>query len=166
MTCKEAMLKIIKRQTEGLMYHDEMTDYYTFLHLGILKDLHQKQTKDELKSLRQAKCLFISAFGMLPFYSATDPRVIPMEWLNKSNIEIDDSSLKLLIQTSLAGYLTWEEETCEIYKASAKEFKENMNFPLYREACKMIEEVQEEICKINEMILDAALYDYCPSYFK
>ena len=102
MTCKEAMLKIIKRQTEGLMYHDEMTDYYTFLHLGILKDLHQKQTKDELKSLRQAKCLFISAFGMLPFYSATDPRVIPMEWLNKSNIEIDDSSLKLLIQTSLA----------------------------------------------------------------
>jgi hypothetical protein len=166
MLCKDAQLQIIQRQTEGLMYHDEMSDYYAFLGLGMLKKLHHKQTKEELCSLRKAKCDYISTFGMLPFYTATDPKVIPSEWKNKTNVEVDEKSLKLLIQSSLLSYLTWEEETCDIYKASAKVFKENMNFPLYREACEMIEEVQEEICKINELLLDAALYDYCPSYFK
>lgn len=166
MTCKEAMLTIIQRQTEGLMYHDEMSDYYAFLGLGALKDLHKKQTKEELSSLRKAKCHFISTFGVLPIYSATDPKAIPPDWKNKTTSDVDEQSLKILIETSLSGYLSWEEKTCSIYKLAAQTFKENMNFPLYREACEMIEEVQKEIHKIKEMNADATIYGYCPSYFK
>jgi hypothetical protein len=166
MTCKEALLQIIQRQTEGLMYHDEMTDYYAFLNLGVLKKLHRKQTEEELEALRKAKCDYISTFGMIPFYTANDPKAIPSDWRNKTNAEVDEQSLKLLIQSSLLGYVSWEEDTCDIYKTSAQAFKENMNSPLYRKACDMIEEVQKEICKVNQLLLDAASYDYCPSYFK
>ena len=166
MTCQEAMLSIIQRQTEGLMYHDEMTDYYTFLNLGILKDLHKKQTKEELNSLRKAKCSFISTFGVLPIYTAVDPRAIPPDWKSRTTEDVDEQSLKILIETSLSSYLNWEEKTCTIYKAAAKELKEHMHFPLYREVCEMIEEVQEEICKIKEISADAAVYGYCPSYFR
>ena len=34
------------------------------------------------------------------------------------------------------------------------------------EICELIEEVQKEIYHINDLIVDAASYDYCPSYFK
>ena len=166
MTCKDAMLNIIKRQTEGLMYHDEMTDYYAFLNLGMLKKLHKKQTEEELEALQKAKCTYISAFGMIPFYTAEDPRAIPPDWKNKTNSEVDETSLQFLAQASLSDYLKWEEDTCEIYKASAEALKENMNFHLYRKVCDMIEDVQKEICNINNILLDAALYNYCPSYFK
>ena len=166
MTCKDAMLNIIKRQTEGLMYHDEMTDYYAFLNLGMLKKLHKKQTEEELEALRKAKCTYISAFGMIPFYTAEDPKAIPPDWKNKTNSEVDETSLQFLAQASLSDYLKWEEDTCEIYKASAEVLKENMNFHLYRKVCDMIEDVQKEICNINNILLDAALYNYCPSYFK
>lgn len=166
MFCEDALLKIIQRQTEGLMYHDEMTDYYAFLHLDVLKDLHHKQTKEELCSLRKSKCDYIKTFQMLPMYSASDPAVIPKEWKNKTSAEIDNSSLKILIQQSLDGYLSWELETCEIYKRMATVFKDNMNFHLYRKACDLIEEVQCEIHKVSKMIVDAASYNYEPSYFK
>lgn len=166
MLCKDALLRVIQRQTEGLMYHDEMTDYYAFLHLDVLKELHHKQTKEELCALREVKCDYIKTFESLPFYIATDPKVIPIEWKNKTVADVDEASLKILIKDSLAGYLDWERETCEIYKSMALVFKENMNFYLHRKVCKMIEEVQEEIHCINEMIVDAASYDYCPSYFK
>lgn len=166
MHCKDALLKIIQRQTEGLMYHDEMTDYYAFLHLDMLKHLHQKQTEEELCSLRKIKCDYIKTFESLPFYIATDPKVIPIEWKGKTSAEIDEASLKMLIRQSLEGYLSWEMETYETYKSMALVFKENMNFYLHRKTCKMIEEVQEEIHKIQNLIVDAASYDYCPSYFK
>lgn len=166
MFCQDALLKMIERQTEGVMYHDGMTDYYAFLHLTVLKDMHHEQTKEELCSLRKAKCLYIKHFGMLPKYSATNPNAIPVELMTKTTADIDEESLRVLIKQSLESYLSWERETCEIYKRMAMTFKENMHFVLYREACEMIEEAQKEICKINEMIIDAASYDYCPSYFK
>ena len=55
MDCKEAMLSVIRRQTEGVMYHDEMVDYYTFLNLNVLKDVHKKQTKEEAAKGAQVK---------------------------------------------------------------------------------------------------------------
>ena len=166
MLCKDALLKIIQRQTEGLMYHDEMTDYYAFLHLDELKHLHHEQTKNELCSLRKAKCDYIKVFDSLPYYNAVDPQAIPTEWKTKTTADVDEASLKLLIQKSLNEYLTWEKNTLEIYKTSAAAFKENMNFYLHREACKMIEDVQCEIHKIKNIITDASSYGYNPSYFK
>ena len=41
MDCKEAMLNIIRRQAEGVIYHDEMVDYYTFLNLNVLKNVRK-----------------------------------------------------------------------------------------------------------------------------
>jgi hypothetical protein len=64
MPCKSALLSIIQRQTEGVMYHDQMTDYYAFLHLDKLKELHHERTKEELCSLRKVKCDYINALGL------------------------------------------------------------------------------------------------------
>ena len=62
MPCKSALLSIIQRQTEGIMYHDQMTDYYAFLHLDKLKELHHERTKEELCTLRKVKCDYIKVF--------------------------------------------------------------------------------------------------------
>jgi hypothetical protein len=166
MDCKEALLKVLQRQTEGLMYHDQMSDYYAFLKLDVLKHLHKHQAKEELDNLRKMKCTFIDTFGMLPFYSAGDPKVIPVEWKNKTNAEIDETTLKMLIKSSITNYVAWEKATCEIYKEVAHTLHENMHFPLYRHVCDLIEEVQKEIIKAEDMVVNAASYNYCPSYFK
>ena len=166
MDCKEAMLSVIRRQTEGLMYHDEMVDYYTFLNLGVLKDVHKKQTKEELSNLRKTKCDFITTFCVLPIYAATDPKIIPPDWKTKTTADVDEPSLKVLIKSSLNDYLNWEEQTCEIYKQAAAVLKENMNFPLYRKVCDLIEEVENEKLKAKNLMTEAITCGYRPAYFK
>jgi hypothetical protein len=44
MDCQEYMISIIKRQTEGVVYHENMTDYYRFLCLDSLKEIHCHQS--------------------------------------------------------------------------------------------------------------------------
>ena len=166
MDCKEAMLSVIRRQTEGVMYHDEMVDYYTFLNLNVLKNVHKKQTKEELCNLQKIKCDFITTFGILPVYTATDPKVIPAEWKTKTTKDVDEASLKVLIKSSLNDYLNWEEQTCDVYKSVAHILKENMHFPLYRKVCDLIEEVENEKQKVKNLITEAATCGYHPSYFK
>jgi hypothetical protein len=166
MPCKSALLSIIQRQTEGVMYHDQMTDYYAFLHLDKLKELHHERTKEELCSLRKVKCDYIKVFKSVPFYTTNNPQQIPSDWRTKTTSSIDEVSLQTLLHKSLEDGLAWEQETCRIYKEAAKVFKENMNFYLYKEACKMIEETQNEIYELSEMLVEAASYSYNPSYFK
>lgn len=166
MSCKDALLTIIQRQTEGVMYHDQMTDYYAFLHLDDLKHFHHERTKEELCSLRKAKCDYIKVFESIPFYVTNNPQKIPLDWKTKTTASIDESSLKILLQKSLEDALAWERETCQIYKEAAKVFKEDMNFYLYKETCKMIEEVQNEIYEMSEMHTEAASYNFNPHYFK
>lgn len=166
MPCEEAQLKIIQRQTEGLMFHDEMADYFCFLHLDILKKLHEHQEEEELENLRKAKKHYIKTFGKLPMYRAIDPDVIPPDWYSRTSSDITENDLKVLIRRGMEMYMTWEKDTLEIYKREAGIFKEHMNFRLHREALEMIEDVQEEIYKLSEMLIDAASYDYHPSYYK
>ena len=166
MDCKEAMLNIIRRQVEGVMYHDEMVDYYTFLNLNVLKNVHKKQTKEELSNLQKTKSNFIKIFGILPVYTATDPKVIPTDWEMKTAKDIDELSLRVLIESSLNDYLDWEEQTCEVYKNAACILKDNLHFLLYRKVCSLVEEVENEKQKVKNLIAEATTYDYNPTYFK
>ena len=166
MDCKEAMLSVIRRQVEGVMYHNEMVDYYTFLNLNVLKTVHKKQTKEELSNLQKTKSNFIKIFGILPVYTATDPKVIPTDWEMKTTKDIDELSLRLLIESSLNDYLDWEEQTCEVYKNAACILKDNLHFLLYRKVCSLVEEVENEKQEVKNLIAEATTYDYNPTYFK
>ena len=125
-----------------------------------------ERTKEELCTLRKVKCDYIKVFKSVPFYTTNNPQQIPSDWKTKTTSAIDEVSLQTLLHKSLEDGLAWEQETCRIYKEAAKVFKENMNFYLYKEACKMIEETQNEIYELSEMLVEAASYNYNPSYFK
>jgi hypothetical protein len=50
----------------------------------MLKEFHHKKTKNEFCVLRKSKCDYIKPFDSLPFYTETDPRVIPAVWKSKT----------------------------------------------------------------------------------
>ena len=80
--------------------------------------------------------------------------------------DIDELSLRLLIESSLNDYLDWEEQTCEVYKNAACILKDNLHFLLYRKVCSLIEEVENEKQEVKNLIAEATTYDYNPTYFK
>ena len=166
MSCKEIMLDILKHQTEAVMYHDQMTDYYKFLHLDKLVKKHEKQTYEELKELKNLKCSYIDYFYELPYYNVDIEIIYPAEWKNKTSMEVNEDALKMLAKNSLEKYLTREENTLEKYKNYAYELKKNFNFVMLKEVCELIEEVEEEISGLKNMIIEAQSYNYNVEYFK
>lgn len=166
MSCKEIMLDILKHQTEAVMYHDQMTDYYKFLHLDKLAKKHEKQTYEELKELKNLKCAYINYFCELPYYKVDIEIIYPAEWKNKTSMEVNEDALKMLAKNSLEKYLTREENTLEKYKNYAYELKKNFNFVMLKEVCGLIEEVEEEISGLKNIIIEAQSYNYNVEYFK
>lgn len=166
MNCKEIMLDILKHQTEAVMYHDQMTDYYKFLHLDKLAKKHEKQTYEELEELKNLKCAYINYFCELPYYKVDTEIIYPAEWKNKTSMEVNEDALKMLAKNSLEKYLTREENTLEKYKNYAYELKKNFNFVMLKEVCELIEEVEEEISGLKNMIIEAQSYNYNVEYFK
>ena len=166
MSCKEIMLDILKHQTEAVMYHDQMTDYYKFLHLDKLAKKHEKQTYKELEELKNLKCAYINYFCELPYYKIDIEQIYPAEWENKTSMEVNEDALKMLAKNSLEKYLTREENTLEKYKNYAYELKKNFNFVMLKEVCELIEEVEEEISGLKNMIIEAQSYNYNVEYFK
>ena len=155
MSCKEIMLDILKHQTEAVMYHDQMTDYYKFLHLDKLAKKHEKQTYEELEALKNLKCSYINYFCELPYYKVDIEIIYPAEWKNKTSMEVNEDALKMLAKNSL-----------EKYKNYAYELKKNFNFVMLKEVCELIEEVEEEISRLKNMIIEAQSYNYNVEYFK
>lgn len=132
-----------------------MTDYYKFLHLDKLVKKHEKQTYEELKELKNLKCSYINYFCELPYYNVDVEIIYPAEWKNKTSMEIDEESLKILVKNDLEKYLTREENTLEKYKSYACELKNNFNFIMLKEVCELIKEVEEEISCLKNIIIEA-----------
>lgn len=166
MKCQEIMLKVIKRQNEGFMFHDRMADYYQFLHLDSLRDLHEHQAEEELECLRWLKNEYMDEFCQVPFYHAEYPMVIPEDWKSKTSAEITKGAIKTLAKESLSEYLEWEKETLTMYKTCAKELSENMNFHSLKLVKEEICGVEEEIMNIQHLIIEAQSHDYDPEYLK
>lgn len=166
MTCKEAMTTLLKRKNEGVHYHGQMVDYYCFLHLDGLRDLHREHLMEEIEDFTCLKHEFIREFQQLPFYKMEKPSVIPASWENKTCMDITQEDLRALAESSLMSYLDWEENTLMIFEEVYKALVENQNYHCQKYAKKCIKAVREEICDLKELITVSKIYNYDPVYFR
>lgn len=160
------MISILRRQTEGVVYHENMTDYYRFLNLDCLKEIHCCQSMEELKNLQKTKDCYTQIYLSIPKYDMENTTLIPPEWYNKSSLDITKGAIKSLSKDSLYHWLDWEKGTLEIYKEAAKHFKENMAFYQLKIVNCLIKDVSHEICEIEELIIDGLAYDFSPEFLK
>lgn len=166
MTCKEAMTTLLKRKNEGVHYHGQMIDYYCFLHLDGLRDLHKEHLMEEIAEFTCLKHEFIKEFQQLPFFKIDRINVIPVAWENKTCMDITQDDLRALAESSLMSYLDWEENTLTIYENVYQVLITNQNYHCLKETKKCIKSVREELCELKELITIAKIYNYDPIYFR
>lgn len=166
MDCQEYMISIIKRQTEGVVYHENMTDYYRFLCLDSLKEIHCHQSQEELETLQCTKDCYAKIYFSIPQFEMENTTLIPAEWYSKTSMDVTKGAIKSLSKESLYHWLDWEKETLSIYKEAAMHFKENMAFYQLKIAKKLIKCVSAEICEIEGLITEGLAYDFSPEFLK
>lgn len=153
---KEIFKKITERQIKGTMFHSNLADYYSFLHLDIFKDYQSKQFLKECKNLRRIKEYFIYRYNSILLTNDEDlsvDNITPKEWEAKTSLDVDEASLKILLKQSLEQYLKWEKETKEMYEEYAHQLLEDKKHKDYYFISKIIADVTEEVESIENIMI-------------
>ena len=160
--CREIFKGIAEKQIEGLMFHSDMADYYAFLNLKIFQDFHNRQYIEESENFRKIKDYFIEKnHKTLLLNPLIPPKTItPIEWEDKTTMDVDKDSIKVLLKKSLETYHNWEHEVCKFYKESADKLFDNGYYEDYCFMRCLIDDIEKEKNHIESLMADLSVVDY------
>jgi len=137
---------------QGIMFHDQMANYYDFLGLKGYKRCHEYHMFKEMTSYRALNRYFINHHNILiPEEAFDNPEIIPESWFNYSRQDVDASTKKSAVKAGLDKWVSWERETKHLYEK------------MYKELCEIGEvasamQVKEFICDVDAELKKAERY--------
>lgn len=153
----EVFACIVDHLTEAVMFHDRMMDLYGFLGLYGFKKMHEYQYFSESMERRKAKCYVLEHMNILVEDGRAkglhDANLIPKNWYEFSRHDITPEAKKQCIEPSFEGYRQWEEETKELLSYLANELMYMGRMSDFKEVMEMVEDVDKELQKVEDMIL-------------
>lgn len=148
MTAEEIFAKINSHMIEGIMYHDQMANYFDFLSLHGYKRLHEYHAIEEAAARRSLNRYFINHFDMLiPEIAVTDPKAIPDSWHRVNRTDVDISTKRRAVRDGFTRWREWETETKKLYEQS------------YKDLCDIGEIAAA--CKVKELACDVDMELKC-----
>lgn len=119
---EEILNRLIARKIEGMMFHDEMTDYFQFLGLQGFKRLHAYRFLCEAKEMRKLKQFEIDHCNVLPEVDGVDySKRTPSAWYGRKQTDVDESTRQRAVRDAMVAWVEWEKETREIFSKAYTE---------------------------------------------
>lgn len=105
MTVEEIYSKILQHMIKGLMFHEQMANYYDFLGLKGYKRCHEYHYLEENCAMRTLNRYFINHHNkLIPKLEVSDPEIIPNSWYKYSVRMLITAQRKMQLKTdSLFG---------------------------------------------------------------
>lgn len=143
--------KLVTHQTEALMFHSEMIEYFTFLGLKGFKRLHEYQYYDESIGRNNLIESYINEFRELidKPNQINKLNVIPSNLYgvkNTSNI-----SLALNVENAWKKYIDWEEGTKKLYTEICVSLLNKGELTKYYLVSEYLKDVQEELIEVYDI---------------
>lgn len=153
-SCAEIFAIINARLLTALMFHDQMADYFRFLSLDGLSELHEKQCIEEAQERRKLrKCYMKRHNRLIEDLNVSNPKAIPEDWIKYTRMDVSSQVRTQSIQTALKKYQDWEEGSLELYgKCSTLLGVMNCDADK-RDIDNLISDVDEELKHLYEIIL-------------
>lgn len=162
----EVFETIISHLTKGVMFHDRMMDLYGFLGLFGFKKMHEYQLYSEYMERRKAKCYVLEHMNVLikDMPDEQGLNFIPEAWYGHTRHDLTSESKKQYIAPSFQGYKQWEEETKELLSYCANELMYMGQMAEFKEVMEMVEDVEKELHKLEELLLKLESVDFDMKY--
>ena len=147
---------------EGVMFHNDMSDYFNFIGLCGFKRIHEYQFYEENKNRRLLVRKVMDVHNILiPHMEVETKEYIPKDWYKYTRMNIDDTIIPKLTRSAWKAYKEWEEETKELYESIACSFMEKGMIVDYSMIVCYIQDVQKELKNIYKMCerLNDVAYD-------
>ena len=161
MTCEEVFQEIAGHMIEGMMFHQQLSEYYEFLGLPGYAECHNYHFMDESCMYHDLCKYYIVHYNkLLPSDSLKDPQVIPSSWYKYSRADVDVTTKRRAVQTGLEKWVAWERETKALYEQMYKELLDSNDIAAAHEVKQLIKAVTKEVEKSELYHLNKQATDY------
>lgn len=165
MTVEEIFSAVSAHLVEGLMYHDQLHQYYAFLALQGESEAHRGHYESESRAYHKLHDYYLTHYGkLIPRMRSVDPGKIPENWYRYRRDEVDASTKRLAVQTGMESWVDWERETKALYEKSAKDLLDLNEMDAYRFMMCYVEDVSEELKCAEAQKLEYQSTGYDMSY--
>lgn len=152
MSCEDIYADVNKRMTTALMFHANMSDYFSFMGLHGFRRIHECQYFEESIGKRKLHRKVLDFHNkLIPELGHDKLEVVPADWYKHTRMDIDDSVLAKFVKTALKQYKEWEEETKCFYECVAHVFLERGEMIDYELMMCYVKHVQCELKKIYRL---------------
>ena len=117
MTVEEIYKEIAHHMVNGMMFHDEMANYYDFLGLKGYKRCHEYHFIEETCNYRKICRYYINHHNkLIPEAEHDYVSVIPSTWYMHTRDDVDEGTKKSAVKTGMTKWVEWERKTKQKYE--------------------------------------------------
>lgn len=161
MTTGEIFSKIAVHMIEGLMFHQQMANYYEFLGLEGYAQCHGYRYMEESCNFHMINQFYVGYYNkLLPELRANDPAVIPDSWYKYERNDVDTSTKRGAVKTGLEKWVKWETDTLKLYEDMFKELLDMKECAAALRVAELIDDVKKELEDAIIYHLDKKATDY------
>lgn len=161
MTTDEIFSKIAAHQVEGMMFHDQMANYYRFLGLNGFAKEQEKHFYVEAKAYQKLCRYYVRHYNrLLPEAEVKDPQAIPSSWYNYKRQDVDASAKRNAVGDGYSQWVKWETTTKGLYEQSVRDLYEAGAIAGAIVVEKLVADVDRELRQAEEERLDLEAMNY------
>ena len=122
MTVDEIYLNLSKHMIQGIMSHEQWSEYYSFLNLRGYSACHFFHYLKETLSYHELCEYYINHHNKLINETEFEaPTIIPANWYRYTRQDVDANTKRNAVKTALDMWAEWEKSTKKLYEESYKE---------------------------------------------
>lgn len=161
----EVFNEVSKRIIQGIMFHEEMADYFDFLNLHGLKRWHETRYIEESCSLRGLHRYVVNHCNrLIDDGEVKANRYISSSWYNTNRLRVDTSARRQAVRDTFDTWYKWECETKEFYEKMFKTLTENSKIAEANKINELIKATDHELKIVARKMLEYKAVDYDMQY--
>lgn len=115
-TDSDVFAKIVNRMLSGIMFHDQMYQYFLFLRLYSFAKTHKKRYNEESNAYQKVNKYYITHRDALIEERPVNPvSYIPVEWRKMARFNLTSDDIRKATIFAANSWVTWEQQTKTIY---------------------------------------------------
>lgn len=160
MAVQEIMNSIASHMVKGMMFHEQMAEYYSFLNLKGYSRCHEYHFMEETCCYRKFCKFYTKHYHKLLRTDISNPDAIPSTWYDHTSFDVDNGTLRSSVREGLSMWSEWEKETKSLYETSYKELMDEGEVRAAMYVGKLVKEVSHELEKVESYELSKKATDY------
>lgn len=126
MEADEIFSEVAAHMVEGMMFHDQMSNYYRFLGLEGFAKEQTHHFKEESAAYRKLCRYYVRHYDrLIPEHEVSNPSVIPTGWYQYRRQDVDSSTRRNAVSEGFDKWVKWETDTQTLYEKAVKSLYEN-----------------------------------------